>query len=226
MGEGLGVPQWQGRVSAVVFAGTVLLHSARERKVSQHPVWAWRTLLGGRTYHVLWTCLPVVWWQRVHVSFSVLAWSVVLCMLCCPAFTCVLCCFCLPLPRLTLLVPANGWSSAPCLGMGLCPVWAGQACSGRPLVFHVSGPVWVTAVLVAAARVTSIYLSIYLSALRLGLLCCACFVVLPLPVCCAVLPAFASSYSTCFLLTVGPLLLALAWGCVVCGLARLVLVGL
>jgi hypothetical protein len=80
-------------------------------------------------------------------------------MLCCPAFTCVLCCFCLPLPRLTLLVPANGWSSAPCLGMGLCPVWAGQACSGRPLVFHVSGPVWVTAVLVAAAHVTSIYLS-------------------------------------------------------------------
>jgi hypothetical protein len=44
--------------------------------------------------------------------------------------------------------------------MGLCRVWAGQACSGRPLVFHVSGPVWVTAVLVAAARVTSIYLSI------------------------------------------------------------------
>jgi hypothetical protein len=43
--------------------------------------------------------------------------------------------------------------------MGLCPVWAGQACSGRPLVFHVSGPVWVTAVLVAAARVTSIYLA-------------------------------------------------------------------
>jgi hypothetical protein len=65
--------------------------------------------------------------------FLFLAWSVVLCMLCCPAFTCVLCWFLPALPRLPLL---------------------------------------------------------------------------------------------CFLLTVGPLLLALAWGCVMCGLARLVLVGL
>ena len=150
-------PSRQGRFSAMFCAGVVLLRSARGRKVSQHPVWAWLHF---------WGDAPIMCSGRASQSSGgsgcLYHFLFVLGLLCCACFAIllspVLCAvFILPCLVLLYLFPANGWSFAPCLGLGLCHVWAGQACSGRPLVFHVSGPVWVTAVLVAAARVILSY---------------------------------------------------------------------